>query len=95
MIWFVLHLRLPIFRKVANKWYAQKRSGKITSDSFQLHPPIHSDANKVTNESVNMILPLLMCAEFANEKYTLTHWNTDVIDSGEVILDGAAKKRQR
>jgi hypothetical protein len=53
-IWRVRAKLDKIFQGVVNNWAKKKTSG-----NFQLHPPCWKDSNIITNESGNIIAPLM------------------------------------
>lgn len=85
-IWVVRPQTDKVFRTVAGKWYAAKRRGKIKSDNFQLHPPIHEEENIVTNECGDLKLPLLFRADWVGNAYKLTSFDSAARTSGKCSL---------
>ncbi|MBI2900275.1 MAG: MamI family restriction endonuclease [Planctomycetes bacterium] len=70
-VWVVRPKVDATFRAVADRWYKARERGEITSDNFQLHPPIGDESNLVTNEAGNLLLPLFFRADFDGRKYRL------------------------
>jgi MamI restriction endonuclease len=67
-IWCIRPPSDTIFRKMAKKWYRQRREGTV-STNFQLHPPISRDENVFTNRCGDLEYPLLFCAVRIGKKY--------------------------
>jgi MamI restriction endonuclease len=67
-IWCIRPPSDAAFRKMAKKWYRQRREG-IVSANFQLHPPISTDENVFTNRCGDLEYPLLFCAVRSDKKY--------------------------
>jgi hypothetical protein len=81
-IWVVRTQHDPEFRKIAEKWYQQRRSGEISSDNFQLHPPRNLDNDMFTNNCGNLIYPLLFEARLENSRFILIQYNESALSSG-------------
>jgi hypothetical protein len=62
-IWVVRPKDDPVFRAMCATWYANRLSGVIKSNNFQLHPPRGLDTNVIRNTCGNLSYPLLFCAE--------------------------------
>jgi MamI restriction endonuclease len=53
-IWVVRPKDDPVFRAMCAKWYANRLSGVIKSNNFQLHPPRGLDSNVIRNTCGNL-----------------------------------------
>lgn len=86
-IWCVRPPHDPLFRAMAQAWYAKVESGEIRSTNFQLHPPRGWNSNVIRNRCGNLEYPLLFNAERSAEtgKYVTTELRP------EVMIDGLCK----
>jgi hypothetical protein len=82
-IWVVRTQQDSVFRSMCKSWYAKRRSGEITSDNFQLHPPRGKDTDIIRNTCGNLSYPLYFSAERErNEKYKLLQLDPQARVSG-------------
>lgn len=82
-IWVVRTQQDRVFRAMCTSWYAKRRSGEITSDNFQLHPPRGKDTNIIRNTCGNLSYPLYFSAEREEEgKYKLLQFDLQARVSG-------------
>ena len=81
-IWCVRATKDRVFRGVCKKWYAQRTSGDIKSDNFQLHPPRFTDNNIIRNKCGNLEYPLLFCATRKDKNFTCDLYHREVLTQG-------------
>jgi len=83
-VWCVRPPHDPLFRSMAQAWYAKVESGEIVSTNFQLHPPRGRNSNTIRNTCGNLEYPLLLCAERSAEssKYEIKEIHPDVMIDG-------------
>lgn len=81
-IWCVRPKKDKNFRKICRKWYSQRKSGKIKSTNFQLHPPRFRDDNIIRNTCGNMCYPLLFCAIRKQNRFDCIHYDANVLTQG-------------
>jgi hypothetical protein len=81
-VWAVRAQVDPEFRRVATRWYEAKKKGSITSDNFQLHPPIGHESDVVKNECGNLVLPLLFRADWVDNDYCIKKFDQTILRSG-------------
>ena len=81
-IWAVRPKFDPQFRKICQKWYDARASGKIRSSNFQLHPPRGKDTNKIRNSFGNLSYPLLFSAVRGKTGFTVESHAKNVLING-------------
>jgi len=82
-IWVVRTQQDRVFRAMCASWYANHKSGQITSNNFQLHPPRGKDTDIIRNTCGNLSYPLYFSAERTPEgKYKLLQFDPQVRVSG-------------
>jgi hypothetical protein len=82
-VWCVRPTNDRAFRKMCANWYAQRKSGKIKSANFQLHPPRFRDDNVIRNTCGNLSYPLLFCAIRNENGFELVHHDPNVLVDGK------------
>lgn len=76
-VWVIRTQVDKIFRDICSSWYQQRKSGQITSNNFQLHPPRGKDSNEIRNSCGNLDYPLYFAAERVEGKYRLVEFNPE------------------
>lgn len=82
-IWCVRANKDKVFRDICSLWYKNRRTGKIKSDNFQLHPPRNLDSNLIKNNCGNFEMPLLFEARRVNNSFSCVYYNPSVIKRGK------------
>jgi hypothetical protein len=82
-VWVVRPQHDKKFRAMCRLWYKQRAGGKIISDNFQLHPPIGKNSDSFTNNCGDLNYPLLLSAEWMNDRYGITHYGPEALKTGE------------
>lgn len=82
-IWCVRPPKDKLFRKICQNWYEKLENGEIISNNFQLHPPRGKNSNDFRNTCGNLTYPLLFSAEWVNDAYLLTHYDTNILKNGK------------
>ena len=81
-VWVVRPQHDRLFRAMAQDWYNQLAAGTITSNNFQLHPPVNENSDVFTNRCGNLEYPLLLAAEWNGREYVSAYYDPDVLNSG-------------
>ncbi len=82
-VWVVRPQYDALFRAIAQNWYDQLADGTIKSNNFQLHPPVNENNNVFTNRCGNLAYPLLLSAEWNDQKYDAVYYNPKILDYGK------------
>jgi len=82
-IWVVRPQYDKLFRNICRLWYKQRDAHEIISNNFQLHPPRGKNSDIFRNTCGNLNYPLLLCAEWQNDKYVLAHYDPQVLKTCE------------
>ena len=81
-IWVVRPQSDPLFRAVCTKWYANRKSGSIKSNNFQLHPPRRVNHNVIRNTCGNLSYPLMFCALHQSSGYQVHTYELVTMKTG-------------
>lgn len=85
-VWVVRPSEDEAFRAMCSKWYAQRASGAIKSNNFQLHPPRFRDDNEIRNTCGNLTYPLLFCALRKGSGFECVHYEPGVLSASQCAL---------
>lgn len=72
-----------VFRDICSLWYANRRTGKISSNNFQLHPPRNLNSNLIRNTCGNFEMPLLFEARRIDNSFSCVYYDPSVILKGQ------------
>lgn len=81
-IWVVRPQHDSLFRSIANNWYTQLATREITSNNFQLHPPVNTNNDIFRNNCGILSYPLLLSTTWDGTKYTVQYYNPDTLQNG-------------
>jgi hypothetical protein len=81
-IWVVRANMDAVFRRMADIWYEQRRTGAIKSNNFQLHPPRNTDSNVFTNDAGTLVYPLLLDARCTDGIFVSHIYEPGVLETG-------------
>lgn len=85
-VWCVRPREDQAFRRMVSAWYAQRESGEIKSNNFQLHPPRNLDSDVIRNTFGNLSYPLFFSAEWDGHEFRTITYDQTVLTSGICTL---------